>query len=119
MLFLVCMVCQCPCVCLFLAVIACKPKQLPYLEALLPKHLDLESLDDPEDMKKPNESVQAPPGTSGDKEGNQDPSGGNQANYVQLPTGQEVIDVDNENAIDNPYLRPIKMPKFKTKKGKY
>ena len=92
-----------------ISVIACKAKDLPYLEALLPNDQDLEALDEesfqqkkpkPREKPKVKESVEA-----------------------QMDDSQTVAGGDNTEAdgqIDNPYLREIKMPILKgAKKTKY
>ena len=83
---------------MYILVIACKPKDLPYLEALLPNDTDLETLDEESFQQKAKEKVKT-----------QTKDGGNTADTI-----------GNDTSIDNPYLREIKMPKIKGgKNSKY
>ena len=80
----------------FFSVIAVQPHTQPYLNALLPKDQDLDSQHDIVDIseagKQPEIKLEA----------------------SQSDLSQNAMDFDSD-AIDNPYLRPIKMPKFKKK----
>jgi hypothetical protein len=102
------------------AVIANKPKPLPYLDALLPKDYELESEQDDDkrikhqerrekvrDSQKTETPVTAAsagmsPGRSGKQEQN-----------------ASADPVDSDIKVDNPYLRAIVMPKLKTASKKY
>lgn len=75
----------------FISVIAVKPMPLPYLNALLPKDQDLDSQDQPE--------------TTAVKKRKRAPE---QSEIV----GDNPQGVDTDS-IDNPYLRPMKIAKFK------
>ena len=104
------------------SVIACKPKPLPYLDALLPKDHDLDAQEDTEDQKK----KQAEMAAQGSMEPTVDVGTSLQQDITsQTPSnkGQENLNdsvTDQDGLIDNPYLREIKMPKFKVnKKSKY
>ena len=85
--------------------IACKAKDLPYLEVLLPNDQDLETLDEESFQQKAKEDSIAPP-------------------YMERKP-DDIINSTIENSevdgqIDNPYLREIKMPILKgAKKSKY
>ena len=115
--------------------IANKPKPLPYLDALLPKDQDLD-LQEEHDFNTPPKDE-----SSGKKENEEDskPTSNNQPSSQQQqqqqptppakPAPQPAVPeatqntsiegLDPENQIDNPYLRPIKMPKLQKKRGKY
>lgn len=98
--------------------IACKPKHLPYLDALLPKDQDLDAQEEQEDpaakkskKEQEKESEKPPPVQTQES---QDTSSQNISTAKSPTTGDQnnsnVENTDNENQIDNPYLRPIKMP---------
>lgn len=76
------------------SVIAVQPHPQPYLNALLPKDQDLDSHLDMSET-------------------------GNQSDFKmegsQSDLSQNMADNSDPDAIDNPYLRPIRMPKFKKK----
>ena len=73
-------------------VIEVQPHPQPYLAALLPKDQDIDTLDpsDPAPYPAPT------PRGRGDGDGGQRGEGG-----------------DGDASIDNPYLMPVKMPKYK------
>jgi len=77
---------------MFLAVIACKPKFPPYLDALLPKDQVFEFEE---------ESADSSPKRGKGK----DPASG-------TPREDQKCEPDT---IDNPYLRPVKFPRKKLK----
>ncbi|XP_062596405.1 transcription initiation factor TFIID subunit 8-like [Saccostrea cucullata] len=80
--------------------IAIKPHPLPYLNALLPKDQDL--LAQEEDTPTPKESSSSKSSQGGTKEGD---------------TTEQEGDTPDPEAIDNPYLRPVKMAKYRKKTG--
>ncbi|XP_065141491.1 transcription initiation factor TFIID subunit 8 [Paramisgurnus dabryanus] len=93
--------------------IAAHPNSIPYLSALLPSELELQMLEETDSSEQDDQT---------DTENNpsnimQDDSGGDKENAV-LPPGGGVPagKVNEENMIDNPYLRPVKKPKVRRKK---
>ncbi|XP_053499829.1 transcription initiation factor TFIID subunit 8 isoform X2 [Ictalurus furcatus] len=88
--------------------IAAKPSSIPYLSALLPSELELQSLEETDSSEQDDQT---------DSENNtngmiSEDTGADKENAV-LPPGGGVPTVKNneENMIDNPYLRPVKKPK--------
>jgi hypothetical protein len=103
-----------------IVVIANKPKPLPYLEALLPKDHELDLSEQDDDDKRLNQqhgdNVQESLKTSTNVTSS--PS----AHVKQEPTVNNNANgdtADSEAPIDNPYLRPIVMPKLKGGSKKY
>ena len=112
---------------LYLSVIASKPCELPYIDALLPKDEDLEAqeLED----KKLNEQKQLKLQQKQQEEEAKEKEKDNEKNAEKdeskkeddenkYPTkeegsGQGQNEGEGESTIDNPYLRPIKMPRLK------
>ncbi|KAB5546497.1 hypothetical protein PHYPO_G00072770 [Pangasianodon hypophthalmus] len=93
--------------------IAAKPSSIPYLSALLPSELELQSLEETDSSEQDDQT---------DTENNtnniiSEDTGADKENAV-LPPGGGVPTVKNneENMIDNPYLRPVKKPKVRRKK---
>jgi len=86
--------------------IANKPKPLPYLDALLPKDSDVDSEQD--DQPQPGKPVEdnKPPASAAS--GDSAAVGG----AVSKAEGNTSVTCD-DNLIDNPFLRPIVMPKLK------
>lgn len=89
---------------LYFPVISCKPSVQPYLTALLPKDHDLHDIDETsvqneQKEHKKRKSEHSSPGSS-----------------QELPSSQNT-DSQQEDAetSDNPYLKPVKMPKKKKK----
>ncbi len=123
---------------MYIAVIAYTPKPLPYLESLLPKEHEMDAQDDQEEpaqkrlraqkdaaekeAQKAQQDSAAPEGAldiSGPQQLANQQQGQNAQNNANK-TGDSNDAVDNDSQIDNPYLREIKMPKFKvSKKSKY
>ncbi|XP_013392943.1 transcription initiation factor TFIID subunit 8 [Lingula anatina] len=100
--------------------IACKPTPHPYLDALLPKDQELDHVDQtdagqhkqpPGRRKRPVEDGQGNTQDSG--YGTQDSGPSSQTSLDQSQSKEDAADND---AIDNPFLRPVKFP---LKKGKY
>ncbi|XP_051961809.1 transcription initiation factor TFIID subunit 8-like [Xyrauchen texanus] len=93
--------------------IAAQPSSIPYLSALLPSELELQSLEETDSSEQDDQTdtennasniIQDDPGA--DKENAVLPPGGG------MPSGK----ANEENMIDNPYLRPVKKPKVRRKK---
>jgi len=86
-------------------VIANKLKPLPYLEALLQKDDDADSEELEGDEKRLKQQRQADSQKSSDLI---------QAGSIQQQNPADLSSsFDSDNLIDNPYLRPIVMPKLK------
>ncbi|KAL7864345.1 hypothetical protein AOLI_G00157650 [Acnodon oligacanthus] len=93
--------------------IAARPSSIPYLSALLPSELELQTLEETDSSEQDDQT---------DTENNtnntiHDDAGADKENAV-LPPGGGVPTVksNEENMIDNPYLRPVKKPKVRRKK---
>ncbi|KAG2464499.1 transcription initiation factor TFIID subunit 8 [Polypterus senegalus] len=93
--------------------IAARPSAIPYLNALLPSELELQQLEETDsseqDDQTDNENISmniSNDETGADKENNVLPQGGALASAK----------ANEENMIDNPYLRPVKKPKVRRKK---
>ncbi|KAI2649606.1 Transcription initiation factor TFIID subunit 8 [Labeo rohita] len=93
--------------------IAAKPSTIPYLSALLPSELELQTLEETDSSEQDDQT---------DTENNpsniiQDDHSADKENVV-LPPGGAVPSgkASEENMIDNPYLRPVKKPKVRRKK---
>ena len=105
----------------FVLVIANKPRPLPYLDALIPKDQDLESWGEEEVAKQMAATEPAKTATPESLAKGLSPEG----QQTAPKPGQEIPvpvteTADGEGPIDNPYLRPIKMPKLKgAKKTKW
>ncbi|XP_038865971.1 transcription initiation factor TFIID subunit 8-like isoform X2 [Salvelinus namaycush] len=93
--------------------IAERPSSIPYLSALLPSELELQTLEETDSSEQDDQtdSENTPVNNLND-----DP-GADKENSV-LPAGGMVplVKVSEENMIDNPYLRPVKKPKVRRKK---
>lgn len=99
-------------------VIANKPKPLPYLDALLPKDYELESDGEDEDarFKKQHERRIK----TSDTPAVDTPSLSTEHSLsVKSEQTSPADAVDSDNKIDNPFLRPIVMPKLKSGSKKY
>uniref|UniRef100_A0A4W5LMB4 Transcription initiation factor TFIID subunit 8 n=1 Tax=Hucho hucho TaxID=62062 RepID=A0A4W5LMB4_9TELE len=90
-----------------------RPSSIPYLSALLPSELELQTLEETDSSEQDDQtdSENTPVNNLND-----DP-GADKENSV-LPAGGVVplVKVSEENMIDNPYLRPVKKPKVRRKK---
>lgn len=92
--------------------IAARPSSIPYLSALLPSELEMQALEETDSSEQDDQT---------DTENNHniihDDAGADKENTV-LPPGGGVPTVksNEENMIDNPYLRPVKKPKVRRKK---
>ena len=95
------------------SVIANKLKPLPYLEALLQKDEDTESEELDGEEKRLKHQHQQPDSQKSDlmQTGLSSASIQQQPKPADLSASFEAF--DSENLIDNPYLRPIVMPKLK------
>uniref|UniRef100_A0A8C1QJE2 Transcription initiation factor TFIID subunit 8 n=1 Tax=Cyprinus carpio TaxID=7962 RepID=A0A8C1QJE2_CYPCA len=96
--------------------IAAKPSAIPYLSALLPSELELQTLEETDSSEQDdqtdtenNSSNVSQDDQSADKENVVLPPGG------VVPTGK----ANEENMIDNPYLRLVKKHKGRRKKLKF
>ncbi|XP_077581877.1 transcription initiation factor TFIID subunit 8 isoform X2 [Stigmatopora nigra] len=90
--------------------IAAQPSTIPYLSALLPSELELQTLEDTDSMEQDDQA-------DGDTTGNLDELAVDKENSM-LPPGGAIPPTKNceDNVIDNPYLRPVKKPKVRRKK---
>ncbi|ROL47022.1 Transcription initiation factor TFIID subunit 8 [Anabarilius grahami] len=87
--------------------ISARPSSIPYLSALLPSELELQTLEETDSSEQDDQTdTENNPSHSADKENSVLPPGG------VVPTGK----ANEENMIDNPYLRPVKKPKVRRKK---
>jgi len=98
--------------------IANKPRSLPYMEALMPKDQDLECIPQDDDDNRTGQQLAG---------GEQEPKGKVERQDSTVVAGTpklertssnvtsaQTLDImDSDSQIDNPYLRPIKMPKLK------
>ncbi|KTF83051.1 hypothetical protein cypCar_00049324 [Cyprinus carpio] len=93
--------------------ITAKPSAIPYLSALLPSELELQTLEETDsseqDDQTDTENNSSNDDQSADKENVVLPPGG------VVPTGK----ANEENMIDNPYLRLVKKHKGRRKKLKF
>uniref|UniRef100_A0A674BDW1 Transcription initiation factor TFIID subunit 8 n=1 Tax=Salmo trutta TaxID=8032 RepID=A0A674BDW1_SALTR len=93
--------------------IAARPSSIPYLSALLPSELELQTLEETDSSEQDDQTdSENTPGNNL----NDDP-GADKENSM-LPPGGVVpsVKASEENMIDNPYLRPVKKPKVRRKK---
>ncbi|XP_076851629.1 transcription initiation factor TFIID subunit 8 isoform X2 [Brachyhypopomus gauderio] len=92
--------------------ISARPSTIPYLSALLPSELELQMLEETDSSEQDDQT---------DTENNpnimRDDAGADKENTV-LPPGGVVpsMKTNDENMIDNPYLRPVKKPRVRRKK---
>lgn len=94
--------------------IAARPTAIPYLSALLPSDLELQTLEET-DSSEQDEQTDSD-NTAGN--GLNDDPGADKENSI-LPLSSVIPSVkanNEENMIDNPYLRPVKKPKVRRKK---
>ncbi|KAI5609037.1 transcription initiation factor TFIID subunit 8 isoform X1 [Silurus asotus] len=91
--------------------IAAKLSSIPYLNALLPSELELQSLEETDSSEQDDQT------DTENNANNMSGTGADKENAV-VPPGGGVPSVKNneENMIDNPYLRPVKKPKVRRKK---
>ncbi|KAF7669476.1 hypothetical protein LDENG_00189690 [Lucifuga dentata] len=93
--------------------IAARPSVIPYLSALLPSELELQALEETDSSEQDDQT------DSDNTAGNMitDDPGADKENSMLPPTGVVPSAKANEdNVIDNPYLRPVKKPKVRRKK---
>jgi len=101
-------------------VIANKPKPLPYLDALLPKDYELDSDEEDEDkrFKRQHERrVKTSDSHTADTPLVSTEQSSGLSVKSEHPSSTDAV--DSENKIDNPFLRPIVMPKLKNSSRKY
>uniref|UniRef100_A0A1A8AUY9 Transcription initiation factor TFIID subunit 8 n=1 Tax=Nothobranchius furzeri TaxID=105023 RepID=A0A1A8AUY9_NOTFU len=93
--------------------IAARPSTIPYLSALLPSELELQSLEETDSSEQDDQT------DSENTAGNMvtdDPSA-DKENSMLPPSGiVPSAKANDDNLIDNPYLRPVKKPKVRRKK---
>ncbi|KAF1390018.1 hypothetical protein PFLUV_G00053700 [Perca fluviatilis] len=93
--------------------IAAQPSSIPYLSALLPSELELQTLEETDSSEQDDQT------DSENAAGNliNDDPGGDKENSM-LPPSSVVpsAKASEDNVIDNPYLRPVKKPKVRRKK---
>ncbi|CAL1606328.1 unnamed protein product [Knipowitschia caucasica] len=93
--------------------IAAKPSAIPYLSALLPSELELQSLEETDSSEQDDQTDSE--NTAGHNL-TDDPNA-DKENALLPPSGAVPSSKSNEeNIIDNPYLRPVKKPKVRRKK---
>lgn len=93
--------------------IAARPSAIPYLNALLPSELELQTLEETDSSEQDDQT------DSENAAGNvvSDDPGGDKENSILPPGGvAPSAKANEENMIDNPYLRPVKKPKVRRKK---
>uniref|UniRef100_A0A1A8FHG9 Transcription initiation factor TFIID subunit 8 n=2 Tax=Nothobranchius korthausae TaxID=1143690 RepID=A0A1A8FHG9_9TELE len=93
--------------------IAARPSTIPYLSALLPSELELQALEETDSSEQDDQT------DSENTAGNMvtdDPSA-DKENSMLPPSGVvPSAKANDDNLIDNPYLRPVKKPKVRRKK---
>ncbi|KAF6737086.1 Transcription initiation factor TFIID subunit 8 [Oryzias melastigma] len=93
--------------------IAAQSSVIPYLSALLPSELELQSLEETDSSEQDDQ-------TDGENAGGNiisDDPGADKENSMLPPSGGVPSAKSNDdNMIDNPYLRPVKKPKVRRKK---
>ncbi|XP_032377117.1 transcription initiation factor TFIID subunit 8 isoform X1 [Etheostoma spectabile] len=93
--------------------IAAQPSSIPYLSALLPSELELQTLEETDSSEQDDQT------DSENAAGNliNDDPGGDKENSMLPPSGiVPSTKASEDNVIDNPYLRPVKKPKVRRKK---
>ncbi|XP_061590666.1 transcription initiation factor TFIID subunit 8 [Cololabis saira] len=92
--------------------IAAQPSAIPYLNALLPSELELQTLEETDSSEQDDQT------DSENATGNiTDDPGADKENSILPPSGGvPSAKVSEDNVIDNPYLRPVKKPKVRRKK---
>uniref|UniRef100_A0A3Q3L3E2 Transcription initiation factor TFIID subunit 8 n=1 Tax=Mastacembelus armatus TaxID=205130 RepID=A0A3Q3L3E2_9TELE len=93
--------------------IAARPSAIPYLSALLPSELELQTLEETDSSEQDDQT------DSENAAGNiiTDDPGADKENSMLPPTGVvPSTKASEDNIIDNPYLRPVKKPKVRRKK---
>jgi hypothetical protein len=99
-------------VCFGLAVVACKPHMPPYLKALLPSDQVFEFEDD---FSIPTCPTRGGPGPS--RKIRSDAEGEEEENSEEGKENTEEGKGGETDTIDNPYLRPVKLPRKKKPKS--
>ncbi|XP_051282307.1 transcription initiation factor TFIID subunit 8 [Dicentrarchus labrax] len=93
--------------------IAAQPSTIPYLSALLPSELELQTLEETDSSEQDDQT------DSENAAGNiiNDDPGADKENSMLPPSGGvPSTKATEDNVIDNPYLRPVKKPKVRRKK---
>ncbi len=103
----------------FVPVIANKPKSLPYIEALLLREEEHEKVEEEENVRiepvvepAPSKATETKPATAATPGGQNEQQNGKQVSG-ETPGGSTTEVTDSDGQIDNPYLRPIIMPRLK------
>ncbi|KAL4645888.1 transcription initiation factor TFIID subunit 8 [Arapaima gigas] len=93
--------------------IAARPSSIPYLNALLPSELELQTLEETDSSEQDDQTDNENAASNMVA----DEAGADKENSV-LPPGGVVpaVKASEETVIDNPYLRPVKKPKVRRKK---
>ncbi|XP_072304970.1 transcription initiation factor TFIID subunit 8 [Eucyclogobius newberryi] len=93
--------------------IAAKPSAIPYLSALLPSELELQTLEETDSSEQDDQ-------TDGENAAghniSDDPSADKENSLLPPSSVVPSSKSSEENLIDNPYLRPVKKPKVRRKK---
>uniref|UniRef100_A0A671UFY0 Transcription initiation factor TFIID subunit 8 n=1 Tax=Sparus aurata TaxID=8175 RepID=A0A671UFY0_SPAAU len=92
--------------------IAARPTSIPYLSALLPSELELQTLEETDSSEQDDQTDKTTSHTL-----HYDDPGNDKENSMLPPSGVVPSQkVTEDNVIDNPYLRPVKKPKVRRKK---
>uniref|UniRef100_G3PBR1 Transcription initiation factor TFIID subunit 8 n=1 Tax=Gasterosteus aculeatus aculeatus TaxID=481459 RepID=G3PBR1_GASAC len=94
--------------------IAAQPSTIPYLSALLPSELELQTLEETDSSEQDDQTD----GENGIQHISQNDDPGADKENAMLPLSAVVpaAKASEDNVIDNPYLRPVKKPKVRRKK---
>ncbi|XP_024239861.1 transcription initiation factor TFIID subunit 8 isoform X3 [Oncorhynchus tshawytscha] len=93
--------------------IAERPSSIPYLSALLPSELELQTLEETDSSEQDDQtdSENTPVNNLND-----DPGADKENSVLLAGSVVPLVKVSEESMIDNPYLRPVKKPKVRRKK---
>ncbi|XP_068606896.1 transcription initiation factor TFIID subunit 8 [Brachionichthys hirsutus] len=92
--------------------IAARPSSIPYLGALLPSELELQTLEETDSSEQDDQTD----GETAAGNAIADDPGADKENPLLAPGGAVPSVKASEDVIDNPYLRPVKKPKVRRKK---
>ncbi|CAL8251002.1 unnamed protein product [Arctogadus glacialis] len=93
--------------------IAARPTAIPYLSALLPSELELQTLEETDSSEQDDQTDSD--NTAGNGL-NDDPRADKENSMLPPSSVVPSVKVSEDNTIDNPYLRPVKKPKVRRKK---
>uniref|UniRef100_A0A665TX92 Transcription initiation factor TFIID subunit 8 n=1 Tax=Echeneis naucrates TaxID=173247 RepID=A0A665TX92_ECHNA len=93
--------------------IAARPSTIPYLSALLPSELELQTLEETDSSEQDDQTDSE--NTTGNII-NDDPGADKENSMLPPSGGVPSTKASEDNVIDNPYLRPVKKPKVRRKK---